>query len=450
MLKARTWTRSGGLRHPLAYVREQHGWTHQDLVDLLAARVGNMAARREKAWRWENWDVVPDQATQAALADLLHVAPSWVQQLGWPEWLPCGTKPAVDVAWTPEGGLRLLADSLRGATVDRRGFLTLGAGVSTAVAHDWLATTSVDVSFTRGANRVGESLVAAFEIRLPALRRLEQALGGGTARPLAQQELRVVTDVLNDGTYSSKVGQRLFGVAAELGRICGWANFDSGFEAAAEHCWVAALHAAQLARDRALGANILKSMSLQAMDCGRPRDATSLAEAACGGAVGAHPLVKAMVTLRYARALAGVGEEKRVQRMLLSADDYLVAESIDPPPDWAAYFDESEYFAQTARCWMILDRHQDAIKWLERASSALPDGRSRDGATYHFWRAESYLRLGSLENAGEAIEAGLPDFRATRSDRNRARLERLGARLRGFASPVARTVNDRICEVLEA
>src|SRR5437016_1811548 len=53
--------------HPLAFVRHVNGWSYQGLVDSIARqaaampKIGNMAARREKAWRWEHWGVIPDR-----------------------------------------------------------------------------------------------------------------------------------------------------------------------------------------------------------------------------------------------------------------------------------------------------------------------------------------------------------------------------------------------------
>ena len=42
-------------------------------MNIIACRVGNMAARREKAWRWEQRGIVPDRDSQLALAAELGV-----------------------------------------------------------------------------------------------------------------------------------------------------------------------------------------------------------------------------------------------------------------------------------------------------------------------------------------------------------------------------------------
>jgi hypothetical protein len=45
-------TRPDRFVHPLSVVRAAHNWTYQDVVDIIARRHRNMAARREKAWKW--------------------------------------------------------------------------------------------------------------------------------------------------------------------------------------------------------------------------------------------------------------------------------------------------------------------------------------------------------------------------------------------------------------
>lgn len=111
----------GLLVHPLSYVRHERDWTFQDLVDVIARRVGNMAAHREKAWRWENWGVVPDGDTQLALAAELGVPAELVHSLGWPTWLPLGEKINVDTPWSRDGSLTLLDSTAGAAVLDRRG-----------------------------------------------------------------------------------------------------------------------------------------------------------------------------------------------------------------------------------------------------------------------------------------------------------------------------------------
>src|SRR5688572_15766472 len=90
--------------HPLSVVRAARNWTYQDVVDVIAARSRNMAARREKAWRWERWGVVPDMESQLALAAELAVSEDHVRRLPWPQWLPDGDPIPTSFGWTQAGG----------------------------------------------------------------------------------------------------------------------------------------------------------------------------------------------------------------------------------------------------------------------------------------------------------------------------------------------------------
>ncbi|WP_329079821.1 MULTISPECIES: hypothetical protein [unclassified Streptosporangium] len=89
----------GVLVHPLSYIRAERGWSYQDLVDVIARRAGNMARRREKAWRWEHGGVVPDRETQIALAAELGIRQELIDMLPWQPAIPT-------TAWINDPGKR--------------------------------------------------------------------------------------------------------------------------------------------------------------------------------------------------------------------------------------------------------------------------------------------------------------------------------------------------------
>jgi tetratricopeptide (TPR) repeat protein len=420
------------LAHPLTCVRATMGWTYQDLVDVIARRVGNMAARREKAWRWEHWGVEPDGDTQLALAAELGVPADVVRRLGWPGWLPAGERIDIDAAWTAQTSLVLLDQTAGAAVLDRRGFLSLGAGAAAVLANQWLAVEPPQITSVLRGGRLGGGLVACFEQRLPALRQMDYALGGGSVRALVDSELRVVTDLLANGSYTEEIGQRMFAVAAELGRIAGWANFDAGYHTAAERYWVAALRAAHTADDRPVGANILKCMSLQRVEADRTDEALALARTAREGARRAPARVRAMLTVRQARTHAVRGEASDCERLLIEAEQAMGQADDEPAPPWSRYFDEAEYYAQVAACYQLLDRHDLTDEWLVRSLALQPAERSRDRATYLMWRADAQLNLGHVEHACGLVTQALPDIAAARSSRNQRRLAGLYGRLRPY------------------
>jgi tetratricopeptide (TPR) repeat protein len=434
----------GLLVHPLSYVRQERNWTYQDLVNLIARRVGNMSNRREKAWRWENWGVVPDTDTQLALAEELDVPVDLVFRLGWPQWLPVGEHINIGTPWTMDGCLELLDLAAGAAVLDRRGFLILGAGSATVLANQWLAVEPPKLVAALRGGRLDEALVDCFEQRLPALRQMDFALGGGSVRQVVDSELQLVTDLLANGSYTEAVGHRMFAVAAELGRIAGWTSFDAGYHAAAERYWVAALRAAHTADDRGIGANILKCMSLQRVDTDRTGEALAIARAAREGAKSAPARVVAMLTVRQARTHAVRGETADCERLLVEAERAMSRAEDEPAPPWAMYFDQAEYSAQVAACYLLLRRHAAADQWLTQTLALQPDERSRDRGTYLIWRAESVLNLGDVEHACALVAQAAPDVSTARSVRNRRRLTEIHGKLMRHRGPAVTALDEQI------
>jgi tetratricopeptide (TPR) repeat protein len=297
------------------------------------------------------------------------------------------------------------------------------------MAGDWLAIEPPQLASVLGGGQVDPSLVTCFEQRLPGLRHLDATLGGGHIRGLVDSELRLVTDLLAKGSYTEPIGQRLLSVAAELGRVAGWASFDAGFQAAAQRYWVAALRAAHAASDRGIGANILKCMSLQSVDNDRPDEALALARTALDGARNAPARVQAMLTVRVARTYAVRGETSDCEQHLAAAEAHMSRATDEDTPAWAAYFDQAEYCAQVAACYLLLRRHQATDHWLTQSLLLQPDERSRDRATYLIWRADSVLELGEVEQACSLVEQAVPDITAAHSIRNQRRLTDLHTKL---------------------
>jgi tetratricopeptide (TPR) repeat protein len=426
---ARRQDHDGFFTHPLAFVRAERNWSYQDLVNVIARHVGNMATRREKAWRWENWGVVPDEDSQYALARELGVPRELVRRLGWPTWLPAGDRLNVEIPWTPTTALSALDHTAGAAVLDRRAFLTLSAGTAVTVANQWLSLEAPRVQAALRGGTVDTHLVEALEQRLPTIRQMQYALGGGSVRNLADAELRLVTDLLSHSSYTQQLGGRLFNVAAELGRVAGWSSFDAGLHASAERYFIAALRASHAADDRAIGANILKCMSLQLVEADRPDEALAIATTARDGAKQAPPRIVAMMTVREARAHAVLGETVDCERLLVRAEAAMARADEHESPGWAGYFDQAEYCAQVAACYLLLRRHRTTDYWLSQSLELQPAERTVDRATYLMWRADTTLELGDVDHACSLVGEAVPSIASARSARNRRRLLNLQAKL---------------------
>ncbi|HCA85728.1 MAG TPA: transcriptional regulator, partial [Streptomyces sp.] len=294
------------------------------------------------------------------------------------------------------------------------------------------------------------SLVESLEQRLPLLRNMDDARGGGSVRALADAELRAVTALLKQGSCGTRDSRRLFSVAAELGRIAGWAGFDAGYHAAAERYFTVGLRAAHAAGDRLAGANLLKCMTLQLAECGRPGEALALAAAARESAAGGPARVRAIITVRHARAHAVVGDRAECERLLIEAGTLMEQVGDDragsePCPYWAGYFDTAEYSAQVAACYLLLRRHGTSDRWLEQALSLQPASRPRDATTYLMWRAEAAVQLGEVDRACAHLEQALPAVAGSTSARNRARLTSVHQLLRPHrATPAVKELHEQV------
>jgi hypothetical protein len=182
--------------------------------------------------------------------------------------------------WTVSGALhagRLVADA---GSMDRRIFLTLLGATASAPAHEWLiARPEVESARFSGAP-LTSAIADHLDHIVSRLRRMDDQLGSGALSRLVRSHLRQVVELLDQRRYTETVGRRLHATAGELMRLAGWLSFDSGHHPQAQRYWVAALHAAHAAGDRALGANIVGFMSAQAIDLHQVREAVTLAATA--------------------------------------------------------------------------------------------------------------------------------------------------------------------------
>ena len=423
------------LVHPLSYVREEMGWTYQDVVDIVnrrRTREGGRVAKgtRQTAWQWEHKGRTPNFETQLLLADELGISRARVQEATWPAWLPTGPVIYADAPWTPQGALRQLGDAAGAAVTDRREFLLLSAGAVTSLAGEWLLVgPSGPVHNIARGSRIGESLVGQLEADVVSVRRTDAVLGGGRARKIADAHLELVIDLLQHGTYTEAIGLRLYGVAAEFARIAGWACFDAGYHAAAERYWASGLRAAQCAGDRAQGANILKCMSLQRVDTDNPKAALDLAVAAYHATDAAPPRVRAMLACRVARSHAALGDAPACIKAIGEAEKFMAKAPGEPAPGWAAYFDTAEFSAQVAACFLLLEDHAQAGLMLDQTLALQPADRRRDRDTYLIWQATVAQNLNDLDRACDQVSQAMPGIVHGTSARNRARLDTIYGQL---------------------
>jgi hypothetical protein len=295
--------------------------------------------------------------------------------------------------WTVAGSLRAVRVMTDAGSVDRRILLTLLGGAACAPAHEWLIARP-DAGAARSSGMpLPVGVVDDLDDIVGRLRRMDDQVGSGTLLHLVRAHLRHVVGLLDQRRYPDSVGRRLHATAGELMRLGGWLSFDSGQHPQAQRYWVAALHAAHAAGDRALGANIVGFMSAQAIDLGQIRESATLAETARAGYPGATPRVAAILDLRAAEAYACDRAATECRRALDAAFDRLGdSPSSSGEPDWCYWLDEAVSHAVAGRCYLRLQDWGRARQHLRTALRLQDPGYRREGAQSDIELATTYLR----------------------------------------------------------
>ncbi len=262
---------------------------------------------------------VPRQPWPGLVCSLLsrHLRePVTLASLGWQTGTGALYVPADDGLhhpWAPVGAIASLREVLEAMGMDRRHFVVLTGTGLTTVAHDWLLDPQRVAASVRGT-RVDHAVVDDLERVAAARRRLDDVLGGDAVLQTVREDLRLVTEILDNARYTEQVGSRLYSVAAEFARIAGRRAFDDNNHALAQRYYIAGLRAAHSSGDRAVGANILSFMSDQAGYHGDPRDGVRLAESALAGARGLTPALEASIQSHLAVAAARASDETTAAR----------------------------------------------------------------------------------------------------------------------------------------
>jgi len=282
--------------------------------------------------------------------------------------------------------------------MDRRILLTLLGAAACSPAHEWLlARPEADIARSSGSP-LPIAVVDHLDDIVSRLRRMDDQLGSGALLHLVRAHLRHVLGLLDQRRYPDTVGRRLHATAGELMRLAGWLSFDSGRHPQAQRYWIAALHAAQAAGDRALGANIIGFMSEQAHDLGQIRESVTLAETAQAGYPGATPRVAAICDLRAAEAHAYDRAAIQCRHALDAAFNRLGDNpSSSGEPGWCYWLDDAQAHTMAGYCYLRLEDWGRARQHLQAALRLQDPSYIREGARRHLLLAHTYLRQSQPE-----------------------------------------------------
>jgi tetratricopeptide (TPR) repeat protein len=275
----------------------------------------------------------------------------------------------------------------------------------TTFAHDWLldpARVAASLQGKRADHTVADDLERVAEAR----RRLDDTLGGSVVFRVVREDLRLVTEILDNASYTDAVGQRLYAIAAEFARLAGLLAYESNNEALAQRYFMAGLRAAHSSGDRAVGANILGFMSKQARDRD-PHDAVRLAESALVGAKDLTPAMASWLHARIASSAAYAGDAVVSDRAQGRMFELMANVSPETEPAWIYWWSEAEAYYHAGQSALALNKPRQAESHFRSALARLDSSFPRDRASWFTRLALARVHLGELDGACRAAtEAG--------------------------------------------
>ncbi|WP_433501732.1 hypothetical protein ACQP1K_29285 (plasmid) [Sphaerimonospora sp. CA-214678] len=339
-------------------------------------------------------------------------------------WVPADHR--LDVPWDGAGLLQLLKEWP--GMLTRRRFAAISGALLTRPAWQWFDHSPPVIASTRGTGKVPGAVVTLIEDIVTKAQQLDDQQGGAAAAFVADQ-FNCVGRVLRDESYDASTGKRLCVALAQLAQTAGFMAYDTRRDGEAQRWYLAGLHAAQAAGDRALAASILGLMSNQATTLGKMNDALQLASAAQEACADAPAAVQALIAARSGLAFAAAGDLtsfRRTRDQALTMFDRAQAQQ-DRAPRWAGYVNRTELDAIAGRSLVALARciparraqllleAEDLLRDRALVDATSPYQRSalRHGA----WLSLAYTQAGDLDQAvamGRRTLARLPTVTSVR------------------------------------
>ncbi len=257
--------------------------------------------------------------------------------------------------------------------------------------------------------------------------------------------------MINTGSYSDSIGRQLRLLAGETAEHCGWLAYDADEHDNASRHWGDALTVGTMLQDDSLQILVMASMSLQAVNTGRPRDGLEFARSArrLAELLGSRRLQSVLAT-REARALAVMQDPSGARRTL--AEAMRLSEHAGrgrPAPAWADYHGQAELDFAQGMLFTDIGHHRAAIPYLNAALAHQESQYGRNRALYRLTLARTMVQAGEVDGGAAEAVAALGHLAEVQSGRVVKRLVEVRDLLYDAGSKAARGCADELTHHLD-
>ncbi|MGH3521269.1 MAG: helix-turn-helix transcriptional regulator [Mycobacterium sp.] len=413
-----------GKRHRLVSTRKAAGFSQERLAEVVGVE-------RTTVMRWERGETRPQPWARPKLARALGISDQSLSELlgestalaraspteisviagsSMPEEVvdEAGCDPVLSASWNQQGTVKASVALSVDCSVGHRRFTPMTGTGLTAPAHQWLIRDPEPLASGLSGGRVSAALADQLSAMIATLRAMDDAAGGGTVLPLAQQAFGWVADLLDQASYDERTGRRLYISLAELGQLTGWVAHDGGHPELGQRYHVAALRAAHSADDRPLGAHILGCMADQAARHGRPAEAVTLIKTALVGIRRWEtPRLLAELHMRNAYALATLRDGTACLVAVAKARAQVEQFGPDNDPSWMYWVSPAEITAGAGDCLLQLDQPAEAAALLTDGIAMFDESFARDRQIYLTHLSDALVRPGKQRDFDAAVDRGL-------------------------------------------
>ncbi|MCH7229917.1 helix-turn-helix domain-containing protein [Glycomyces sp. L485] len=271
-----------------------------------------------------------------------------------------------------------------------------------AIVLDWMLMDVAWESAREDDSETSESMLAE-------LRQADHVRGAGATYPKLLAHLGADFEAFALRTPRTAIG---------VLELAAYNAVDLGADSAAQRHYHKALHIALRTGQRRHGAHLIASLAYLTMQCGHPRSAARLAQAALTG-VGDRttPVEGAVWWMIKARSHAKMQEREECVKALGRAEDQLTREPSGGEVELISYFGLADLADERAHCFFDLGDFANARDEAAKALELLNLDRVRRRVIDSALHASGLTRTGDLEQAGMVARQAIGDSGTLRSFR---------------------------------